>query len=78
MKTIRLIGSAAGMLLIALVMSTGAAHAQTLGAAGPHCPDRAPLAARYLSTTFEDGRYYDFYLVPFFLGFKTERVACPA
>jgi hypothetical protein len=33
-------------------------------APGPHCPDQAPPAGAYLSTSVRDGVYYDLYLLP--------------
>lgn len=77
MNVIRLIGSTVGALVIALVMSTSAAQAQTVSADGPYCPNSAPLTGRYIGSTVSEGRYYDIYLVPFFLGYQTQRVACP-
>jgi hypothetical protein len=77
MKAIRLIGSATGALLIALVLSTGAAHARTMSSGVPYCPDLAPLFGAYIGSTVSNGRYYDIYRVPNLLGFEFKWVACP-
>ncbi|MGN9841388.1 hypothetical protein ACTMTI_24990 [Nonomuraea sp. H19] len=77
MKARRLIGSAIGTLFITLIVSANAAHAQTLSTEGPYCPDLAPFGGRYVSSEIRDGRHYDTYLVPNFLGWKVDRVSCP-